>query len=192
MSSIRRLSIFIFAFLSILSFTLARPTTTRTSEPTTTIAEADTTTEESGSSTGWDLDPHGEAETESSELDYAGWESMGFYGNEWDTAAETTYLAERADEESSYGPQPRPDTWIEEEEEGLGTSEGKLQARGEGEEPRLVRRMYGGELERRGQIEMLDNLSNAQRMARGLPLRKPMQLYDHKLGARAPAPSERR
>ncbi|KAK6909765.1 hypothetical protein I204_04679 [Kwoniella mangroviensis CBS 8886] len=42
------------------------------------------------------------------------------------------------------------------------------------------------------QIEMLDNLSNAQRMARGLPLRKPGHLFNARLGARAPAPSQLR
>ncbi|WRT66644.1 uncharacterized protein IL334_003603 [Kwoniella shivajii] len=39
------------------------------------------------------------------------------------------------------------------------------------------------------EMEMLDNLSNAQRMARGLPLRKPGHLFNARLGPRAPAPS---
>ncbi|WVW84165.1 hypothetical protein I302_106195 [Kwoniella bestiolae CBS 10118] len=46
--------------------------------------------------------------------------------------------------------------------------------------------------EQQQQIEMLDNLSNAQRMARGLPLRKPGHLFNSRLGARAPAPSQAR
>ncbi|WVQ99698.1 hypothetical protein IAU59_006839 [Kwoniella sp. CBS 9459] len=34
-----------------------------------------------------------------------------------------------------------------------------------------------------------DNLTNAQRIARGLPLNKPKRMYDAKLGPRAPVPS---
>ncbi|WVQ99697.1 hypothetical protein IAU59_006838 [Kwoniella sp. CBS 9459] len=173
MGSTRRLSLFVIAFLSVFSFALARPTTTRIPEPTTTVAETGATGESS-----WDFDPHGEAETDL-DAEYAEWAEMGFYGVETGTETETTEFTYQSDQEEtiSYGPEPRPDAWVEEGD----TAE---------EEPRLIRRMYGGELERRNQMEMLDNLSNAQRMARGLPLRKPRQLYDHKLGARAPAASD--
>ncbi|WVQ79956.1 hypothetical protein IAT38_002057 [Cryptococcus sp. DSM 104549] len=37
----------------------------------------------------------------------------------------------------------------------------------------------------------LDRMSNAQRMKRGLPLRKPSHFFDARLGPRAPAPSRR-
>ncbi|WVF71161.1 hypothetical protein IAT40_005959 [Kwoniella sp. CBS 6097] len=171
MGSIRRLSLFVFIVLSALSFALARPTTTRASWPT-----ATTTDELETGDSSWDFDPHGEAE----EVDYEGWAPMEIYGRGYRYEAEESEGIDVMEEGSSlYGPLPRPESWTEETEEA--GSEGQ---------PRLLRRMYGGELEQREQIEMLDNLSNAQRMARGLPLRKPRQLYDHKLGARAPAASE--
>ncbi|WVF71162.1 hypothetical protein IAT40_005960 [Kwoniella sp. CBS 6097] len=34
-----------------------------------------------------------------------------------------------------------------------------------------------------------ERLTNAQRIARGLPLNKPKRMFDHKLGPRAPIPS---
>ncbi|WVR06783.1 hypothetical protein IAU60_003818 [Kwoniella sp. DSM 27419] len=59
---------------------------------------------------------------------------------------------------------------------------------------RMVQRSWGeSRLEKRASRLMdrkvMENLSNAERIARGLPLRKPRQVYDHTLGARAPQPS---
>ncbi|WWC62175.1 uncharacterized protein I303_104769 [Kwoniella dejecticola CBS 10117] len=51
----------------------------------------------------------------------------------------------------------------------------------------LAAQATGQQLSRR---EILNNMSNAQRMKRNLPLRKPGHMFDARLGARAPAPSE--
>ncbi|WWC89032.1 uncharacterized protein L201_003950 [Kwoniella dendrophila CBS 6074] len=46
-----------------------------------------------------------------------------------------------------------------------------------------------GESRNQIQVESFDGLSNAQRMKRGLPLRKPGHLFNARLGPRAPAES---
>ncbi|WWC69920.1 uncharacterized protein I206_103864 [Kwoniella pini CBS 10737] len=51
----------------------------------------------------------------------------------------------------------------------------------------FMNRREGEKLSRR---EILNNMSNAQRMKRNLPLRKPGHMFDARLGPRAPAASE--